>query len=490
MDYVIGIDVGTGSTKALGIDSKGNVHSSAHASYTTYQPQPDRSEQDPEAIWAAVVQCIRRITKDLNSSPKAISFSTAMHSLIGIGAGDKPITPMITWADNRASSIAEALYTTPKGKEFYRDNGTPIHAMTPLCKIKWFQENEPELFGRITRFVSIKEYIWYKVFGIWEVDFSIASATGLMDILKLSWNKEALNWCGITTEQLSDIRPADFSRQTSSSRVHDGFGTDANTQYYLGGSDGCMANIGSFAITHGKAALTIGTSGAVRVASPKPIINDKAMTFNYRLDDNTFICGGPTNNGGGVLRWYAEKMLGKDLSSSADYHDILDDVVSISPGSDGLIFLPYIFGERAPLWNSEACGTFFGIRSTHTQPHFTRAVIEGISMALHGIAELMENNGLAIDEVHVSGGFVHSPEWLQVLADVFGKKICLVHTSDASALGAAYLALKSSGYIGDYTELKSKGGRDILPNSSNHEAYKAHQLKFNQLLESLLPFMN
>ena len=232
-----------------------------------------------------------------------------------------------------------------------------------------------------------------------------------------------------------------------------------------------MANLGSFAVTPGVAALTIGTSGAIRVANTKPTVNFSAMTFNYILTKDLFISGGPINNGGVVLKWYIEVFLQKKLSPS-DFDAFLDEMKSIKPGADGLIFMPYLLGERAPIWDSEASGAFFGIRNFHTQAHFTRAVVEGISMALYSIAASMESTGLSIERVNVSGGFVQSEEWLQILADIFNKEICLINAEDASAVGAAYLGFKSLNLIRDYQDLKPKQDATYTPNKENHAVYK------------------
>jgi gluconokinase len=245
-----------------------------------------------------------------------------------------------------------------------------------------------------------------------------------------------------------------------------------DTTFVIGSSDGCLANLGSFATSPGVAALTIGTSGAIRVASDQPTHNFHAMTFNYRLDENTFISGGPINNGGVVLKWFMQTFLKKELLTPADYQQIIHEIQDVNAGADGLIFLPYLLGERAPLWSSDACGVFFGIRAHHTQAHFTRAVVEGICLALYHIAQRLEESGLDIKRVHVSGGFVHSEEWLQVLADIFGKPIILIHPEDASALGAAYLALKKLGYVTSYDALLPGTQKSFLPREERHRHYQ------------------
>jgi gluconokinase len=324
--------------------------------------------------------------------------------------------------------------------------------------------------------------VWFKVFGAYEIDHSIASATGLFDIGKLGWNTVSLTLCAITSDMLGSPVPVDHIRQGVKAPELHGV---AQVPFIIGGSDGCMANIGSFAIDPGVAALTIGTSGAIRVANSKPTFNHKAMTFNYCLFSDLYISGGPINNGGVALKWYIEKFLKQPLDSPDRYNSVLGELEATPAGAEGLIFLPYILGERAPIWNSDSSGVFFGIRNYHTQAHFTRAVIEGISMALFSIAKAMEDGGLSIQKIHASGGFTNSRPWIQTLADVFGKKFYLLNTEDASALGAAYVALKKLALIKDYRDLTPPFSAPIEPNMTNHVTYQKTFQIYDRLYKKL-----
>src|SRR5690349_21157602 len=180
--YVIGIDLGTGSAKAIAMSHAGDVIDSAQVAYPTLQPKPTYHEQAPELIWQAFVKCIARITSRQSAPPDAISLSSAMHSVIPIDKNGHPLMNMIIWADNRSASIASTIHQSPEGQYIYEESGTPIHAMTPLCKLQWLHTNEEKIFGQTAKFISIKEYVWHKLFGEYEVDYSIASATGLMNI--------------------------------------------------------------------------------------------------------------------------------------------------------------------------------------------------------------------------------------------------------------------------------------------------------------------
>jgi gluconokinase len=484
MKYFIGVDIGTGSTKSVAVKTSGEAVHAAQVSYPTYTPELTYSEQAPELIWQAFVKSILRVVEEMKEFPGGIVISSAMHSVIPVDEKGNALMNMITWADNRSASIAKNLRASSLGEKIYAQSGTPIHAMTPACKIKWLKENNPELFKKVFKFVSIKEYVWFKLFEKYEVDFSIATATGLFDLETLDWNTAATEFCGIRPEHLSTPVETTFSRKSFNNLDHD-LKSMNDVPFVIGASDGCLANLGSFAVAPGVAALTIGTSGAIRVASTKPTINFEAMTFNYLLTKDVFISGGPINNGGVVLKWYTEVFLRKTMKTSADYDALLQEITDVKPGSDGLIFIPYLLGERAPIWDSEACGVFFGIRNFHTQAHFTRAVVEGISMALYSIAAAMESSGLAIEQIHVSGGFVESEEWLQILADIFNKKICLINAEDASAIGAAYLGLKALNVIDDYHHLRADHNVTYDPDASKHAVYAKCFTIYKRLYQKL-----
>jgi gluconokinase len=487
MHYILGIDIGTGSTKAVAVDYNGKAIHTEQVAYPTLSPQPGHSEQVPEIIWQAFLKCILRSIAALEHTPQGISLSSAMHSFIPVDVAGRPLTNMITWADNRSASIADRIKHSTAGESLYRQSGTPVYAMSPLCKIIWLQENEPDIYANVYKYISIKEYIWFRLFGVYEIDHSIASATGLFDIEKLQWSEQAMQRCGITADKLSTPVSTTFQRTILTELAASTTGIPAGIPFMAGASDGCCANVGSFAVEPGIAALTIGTSGAIRVASTSPTFNFGAMTFNYRLDETTFISGGPINNGGVALRWYLSDFLKKDIADPAIYDEVIGEIDTVKAGSDGLIFLPYILGERAPLWNSETCGVFFGITARHAQANFTRAVLEGICLSLYHISRCLEESGLHIQQVNVSGGFVHSERWVQLLADIFGKPIGLVNTDDASAIGAAYMTLKKINALTDYSTLKPDSVRVFTPNAENHQVYHENVFPlFRNLTNSLL----
>ncbi len=487
---IIGVDIGTGSVKAVTINYSGKVVASSQIHYSGLPMPPGFSEQDPEIIWQAFLNCLKKVIKSLKQAPVAVSLSSCMHSLIVIDEDDKPITNLITWADTRSDKIAEEIRKSEIAETIYGESGTPIHSMSPLCKIIWFKKNDAAVFAKATKFVSIKEFIWHRLFNVYEADESIASATGLFNIHTRKWNNKSLQLAGIDMKHLSAIVPTDFIRNDVSAPIASLLNIPTNTQFCIGASDGCLANLGSFAMEKGTAAITIGTSGAVRVANASPVKNFEAMIFNYVLDKETFICGGPVNNGGNVFDWMMKSFLQIQNPEEKEYQEFFKQVDAIPAGSKGLLFLPYLFGERAPIWDEKSCGIFFGIKSYHNQSYFLRAALEGLCYVLKNILQILENSTQPIKQLNVSGGFIHSRTWVQILADVTGRKICLVQTEDASAIGAALLYMKAVKIVEDFSSLQPAKNITFEPIEINNIAHEKYFPVFKNLYQNLKESMH
>ncbi len=485
MDHVLGIDIGTGSTKAVAVDLKGKPFAEYQEMYPYSSPKPGYHEQEPEKIWAAFQKTIKGI-RHKAGQPKAIGLSSAMHSLIAVDEQCVALAPMMTWADSRAYAIAKKLRAIPEGMAVYKATGTPLHAMSPLCKIIWLKENDPELFKRTHKFISIKEYIWYRLFNEFKVDHSIASGMGLFNLSTLQWHAASLKLAGIGTEKLSEPVTTHYTQkyigENGAGFLHPGIPVT------ISASDGCLANLGSMADKPGIAAITIGTSGAVRVASNKPLPNDTAMTFSYILDEKTFICGGPINNGGIAMQWWLKNFIGANLTEK-EYDKAFKEIAAVPAGSESLVFLPYLTGERAPIWDSESCGTFFGVKLLHGRSHFSRAVLEGICFALKDVLEAVQQNSEPIMQINISGGFVKSYVWVQTLADITCTKLAIVQPEDASAVGAALMAMKINSLIKDYPS-STPGQQTFYPNPSNSEVYARNFKIYRQLYTDLKATMH
>jgi len=442
-EIIIGTDIGTGSCKAVAVTVSGKVLNETQEFYNTIHPKEGYSELDPEIILHGYIRCIKKLTLQLTQPVIALSISSAMHSLMLMDENNQPLTGLITWEDTRSYPIASQLRGSSLGKKIYKTTGTPLHSMSPLCKISWFNRNKKNLFRRAAKFIGIKEFLWYQLFGVYEVDYSIASATGLFDILNLKWFPPALKFCGITESQLSrpvnttSIRTnpsADFLQKTR---------LPESISVCIGASDGCLANLGSQISGKQKASLTIGTSGAIRVTTKKPIVNSETMIFNYLLDAKTFISGGAINNGGNVMKWLIKEFMNKNKPGTQDFISVSKHVSQVPVGSEGILCVPYLHGERAPVWDERAAATWIGVRGYHTKYHLIRAFQEGIAFSLKIILENIEKQNGKISTIYASGGFTNSPEWLHLMADITEKKIIVIEKEDASSVGAAFLAMSA-----------------------------------------------
>ncbi|MBP6181053.1 gluconokinase [Flavobacterium sp.] len=462
--FYIGIDIGTTATKAVCFDITGKVIRECSQSYPMYHPKADWSIQKPDGILEAVLECIAKITKGIE--PEFISFSSAMQSILAIDDTGKPLTDAILWADNRAHSLAEALKESEQGQRFYQKTGLPIHTFSPMTKIAWLKEHDAATFFKGYKFISIKEYIWHHLTGEYVIDSSMASGTGLMNIHTLQWELDILDYLKIEESQLSTI----VSPTHQSKGLSDGF------DYILGGGDGVLANLGTGAMETGRMALSIGTSGAVRLPVDKPYIDSQMRTQCYHLMDNQYLKLGAVNNGAIVLQWLKESILKTDES----FEELFEQAKIIPAGCEGLLFVPYLLGERAPIWDASAQGTLLGIQITHTKAHLIRATLEGILFGLLSITEILlpDPEERHATTIMASGGFGKSELWLQMVADIFQMKVIVAETIEASAWGAVLIGFKATGItIPNHNRI----GKTFLPNEDYKEIYEQGFEKFKRV---------
>ena len=477
MDYYIGIDIGTSSTKAVAFSITGQVMAQQAMGYPILHPQPDYSEQQPTVILAAVIYCLEQLAKQLpQHQPVLISFSAAMHSLILIDQQNNPLTNCIIWADNRASEIADKLKDTELGKALYQSTGVPIHAMSPLCKLRWFTQHQAAQLLQTSKCIGIKEFIWYQLFKKYLVDTAIASATGLLQTDNLQWNREALAYAGIATTQLSALVPTthiEYLPAQNSANISQRLCAFTNTAFVIGSSDGALANLGTGAMAAGAMAVTVGTSSAVRVVTNKPITDMHMRSFCYHLSGGNYIIGGASNNGAVVLQWLKENI----LQNTGSYSSFLGMAETIVPGSNGLLFLPYILGERAPLWNSSARGVFWGLHISHGTAHMVRAAMEAVIFNIYSIGKIIIAQQ-AITTIYANGGFAECSFWVQLLADTFNLPVFVPVVEESSALGAVMIGKQALSITSQFNLTQ---GKYYQPNLTHHHIYVQQAEKMERL---------
>jgi gluconokinase len=494
--YVLAADIGTTSTKTLIIDREGRVKASHSIEYPLFTPAADRAEQDPGQIFEAVVEGIGAVVRKLGISAEevlCVSFSSAMHSLIAVDQDVNPLTPCVTWADNRSARYAEELKRSGLGGQIYSRTGTPIHPMSPFLKLMWFRDNEPELVKRTNKFIGIKEFVFAKLFGRYMIDHSLASATGLFNLENLDWDQEALRLAGVTRDQLSELVPTTHRVDGLSAEHAAAMGLSTSTPFVIGASDGVLANLGVGAFEPGVVAVTIGTSGAVRSVVTKPLTDPEGRLFCYALTENFWVVGGPINNGGIVFRWVRDQVATleaeKARQQGIDPYDYLTELASqVQAGSDGLLFLPLLSGERAPYWNANARGVYFGLSLNHEKKHMIRAALEGVMFSIQAVASSLERLMGPASEIRASGGFARSAFWRQMTADMLGTIVTVPDSIESSGIGAALLGLLAMGEIEDLSHAHNwiQVGMAHEVNESDYRIYQQltsiytsvyHQLK-------------
>lgn len=452
---VAGVDIGTTGTKVVAYDEDGRSHAHATREYPLRSPAPHAAEQDPEQVLEAVVAGLGEVARSCAASGRRVSgvcFSAAMHSVLGIDHAGTPLTPLYTWADARARPQADRLRAGEDGRAIYARTGTPLHPMAVVTKLAWLKEESPELFGRVTTWIGIKEFVVMRLLGELVVDHSIASATGLFDITRMCWDDGALAWVGLGAGDLPT--PVETTRVFTGLHADyvDALALDRDTPFVVGASDGGLANLGVGATAPGVAACTIGTSGAIRMCADRPRVDPEERLFCYVLTEGLWLVGGPINNGGVALKWLRDNVL-IDLSRQAvaggkDAYTKLTELASTAPpGSEGLLFLPYLLGERAPIWNADARAAFVGLTIRHGREHLIRAVMEGVVFEILAVVRLVEELVGPLRELRATGGFSHSSLWRQIMADILQRQVLFPRDPESSALGAAILGMKALGII-------------------------------------------
>lgn len=483
--YYLGMDIGTTSTKAVLYTGSGQVAGHHTSFYPLHTPNQLTAEQDPDEIFLAVLTSIREAIRTSSvpaNKVKLVSFSSAMHSLIAVDKNGKTLTRSITWADTRAAHAARKIKEEYNGHSIYLRTGTPIHAMSPFSKLVWMKEEMPDVFKKADKFIGIKEYIFHQLFDTYVIDHSIASATGLFNIQTMSWDDEALEIAGISTDRLSNLSPT-TTILTGIKEEHAEFmGIPPDVPFVIGASDGVLSNLGVGAIEPGVVAVTIGTSGAIRTVSPVPVTDPKGRTFCYTLTENHWVIGGPVNNGGIVLRWLRDEFAAAESETAnrlgIDPYDVLTRMAErVPPGSEGLLFHPYMTGERAPLWNEFARGSFFGLSVHHKKQHMVRAVLEGILYNLYTVLLALEELTGEPMQIQATGGFARSKMWRQLMADLFGKPVIVPESYESSCLGAVVLGMFAAGEIDHLHVVK-----EMIGETHTHQPNEDATLVYQQLL--------
>lgn len=441
-EVIIGLDVGTTAVKAAAFAPDGSWRHVSEREHPLHRSGPDQYVQDPAAVLAAARGALADcVTHTRAAEVLAVSVTTGMHGLAALDGHRRPLTPVLTWADGRARDEARKLQESGDAVELHRRSGVPVHPMSPLTKLRWFARHDASVWEAARWWVGLKELVLLWLTGELVTELSSASGTGLLDLDSRAWSDATLGLCGLTADRLPEVLattatlPLDTTAATET-------GLPAGTPVVTGAGDGPCGNLGTGALGPGVAALSLGTSGAVRVVVDAPRVHERL--FCYALTDSSWVVGGATSNGGSALRWAGAAILGGD-----DVDGEIDEVAVTAPaGSDGVVFLPFLLPERAPRWDPDLTGAFLGLRHEHTRAHLLRAAVEGVCGQLRLVADSVAA-AEPVREVRATGGVFRSPLWRSVMAATIGRPMQVVGDTDGTALGAAALGLVALGRAAD-----------------------------------------
>jgi xylulokinase len=449
---VVGIDVGTSGVKAIMVGLDGIVISEQTISYNFVMPYPGWAEQDAETWWEATQLAIRGLLSNVSEKNMfieiaALSLTGQMHGLVPIRSDGTVIRPAILWCDLRSTNEANELAQNVGRIRIRAWTQNPPLPNFTLTKLLWMKQFEPYNFNQISKFVLPKDYVRYRLTGILSTDVSDASGTLLFDVANRKWSMDIAREMGIPVEWLPDVVESDEIVGNITREVSQLTGLKEGIPVIAGAADQAAGALGIGVIHAGQVAVSLGTSGVVLAPTERPVQDEIGAlhTFCHALP-NTWYVMGVTQSAGGSLKWFRDHLL-SDIAK-VSYDEIVTKADLISPGANGLLFLPYLIGERSPYLDPLAKGAWIGLHLQHTLGHMVRALLEGVAFSLNDSMEIITKElRLNVSEIKLTGGGGDSRLWRQILASVFSKPISLLHGSHGPAFGASMLAAFGSGLV-------------------------------------------
>lgn len=497
MNYLIGIDVGTSATKTVIFDESGNIISKSSKEYPLYQPRNGWAEQNPEDWKEAVLFTLKAVMEDSEIPGydiKGIGISGQMHGLVMLDKDCNVIRPSIIWCDQRTSNEVEEMLDIIPRKRWIEITANPPLTGWTASKILWVRNNEPENYKRCKHILLPKDYIRYVLTGEFATEVSDASGMQLLDVPNRCWSKEILEKLNIEQELLGKVYESFEITGHILPDIAEITGLSTNTAVVGGAGDNAAAAVGTGVVEDGKAFTTIGTSGVVYAHSSEVNIDSKGRVHTCcSAVPNEYHIMGVTQAAGLSLKWFKDNFCQEYIeiakNMNIDVYDIINkDISNIPLGSDKLIYLPYLMGERTPHLDSNCRGVFFGISAIHTKAHFLRAVMEGVSYSLVDCNNVLKEMGIEVREMMACGGGGKSSIWRQMLSDMYDCKVKTVKQTEGPALGAAILAGVGCGIYKSVKEACDKlikSEKLSEPQKENTENYMKYHQIYDCLYENL-----
>ncbi len=440
MDYFLGIDTSTTSSKALLIDSRGEVIAVASSPHTLQAPKPLWSEQDPAEWWAAVSASIKSVLEKAGISGEriaAIGLTGQMHGLVLLDEAGNVLRPAILWNDQRTQSQCDEIHRRIGKEKFIQITGNVALTGFTAPKILWVQENEPDVYAKAKHVLLPKDYIRFKLTGEYAMDKADGAGTVLFDLRSRDWSAEVLGALGIDASWMPRTFEGTEFTGNVTQEAASLTGLKVGTPVAAGGGDQAAQAVGVGAVEAGIVGLTVGTSGVIFATTPSALVEPEGRLHAFcHAVPGMWHFMGVMLSAAGSLQWYRDT-LAPDMS----FDDLVREAESAPAGCEGLLFLPYLSGERTPYPDPLARGSFIGLTLRHSRAHITRAVLEGVAFGLKDSFTLIQNAGLGkITQVRASGGGTKGALWRQILASVLEAELVTVNTSEGAAFGAALLA--------------------------------------------------
>jgi len=462
VSVTLGIDIGTSGTKTIAINESGAILASASAEYPCEHPRPGWSEQDPQDWWRATASTVRGVMVKAHLKPEdvaAVGLSGQMHGSVFLDAKGEVVRPALLWNDQRTGAEAAEIEAKAGGREgLVRLVGNRALTGFTAPKLLWLRKHEPQHWDRVRQVLLPKDYIRFRLSGTYATEVSDAAGTLLLDVANRRWSRELLGLLEIDPALLPECFESFEVSSVVSASGASATGLGEGTKIVGGAGDQPAGAVGNGIVRSGVVSATMGTSGVVFAHAPEPGFDPLGrLQRGCHAVPGAWCVMGVVLAAGGSLQWYRNELSRAEIELATlhgvDPYFILNDEAALAgPGAEGLFFLPYLTGERAPYYDSDAKGAWIGLTVRHGRPHLIRSVLEGATYAMRDSLELIREMGVTVDQVRVSGGGARSALWRQIQADIYGVDVHTVNATEGPAFGVALLAMVGAGVFSTVPE--------------------------------------
>ncbi|NQT52890.1 xylulokinase [bacterium] len=499
MPYLLGLDIGTTGTRALLVDEAGRVVASAVSEYPLYTPQPQWAEQDPADWWQATCEATRAALARAGVSGGevgGVGLSGQMHGVVLLDEQDEVLRPSIIWCDQRSQPQCDWITDRVGAERLIELTCNPALTGFSAPKLLWIRDNEPQTYEQGRRFLLPKDYIRFKLTGEYASEVSDASGTTLFDVRKRRWSDEVLSALGVDRDLLPEVYESPEVSGRVNAAAAEATGLAPGTPVVGGGGDQAAGAVGNGVVETGVLSSTIGSSGVLFAFTDEPVLDSKGrmQSFCHAVPGKWHVMG-VTQGAGLSLRWFRDNFGGAEMLVSnltgVDPYVLLDREAEQAPvGSEGLLFLPYLMGERAPHLDPDAKGVFFGLTARHTRLHVVRSIFEGVAYSLRDSLEIIREMGIPVEQVRASGGGGRSALWRQIQADVFNTELVTINVAEGPAYGVALLAGVGTGVwdsVEEACRATIKVVQHVPPIAENVAIYERFYRIYRALYPALKP---